>query len=190
MKLKELLFERYLPPIIAYLVMGFLSYFYSSINNISWIEFLYSIPPIVWQFLVLIFLLWICVIFIKRRMNSKSTYYGSIPRNGWQNVLRKDYFGVKWQVRTPIIDPVLDFDPFNMNRVPVFNVAPTPRCPECETKLVISDHFLWHTWTCPHCNFGKRTWESIYDVRDRVQNIVDREVEIQLEQENSRQFQG
>jgi ribosomal protein L37AE/L43A len=187
MNIKKFLFDRFISAIITPpLILAFLAYVYSLIKNINWIDALYSIPPIIWIILVLVIVVWVCIVAIRKKMDyTNSGYVAGIPRNGWENVLRKDYFGVKWQVRTPRHDPVFQ-NPFETNKVPKLNVDSTPRCPKCETKLEISEHLLWHTWECPNCGFKKQTWESNFKIRDRVQNVVDRELEVEVERENSR----
>lgn len=102
----------------------------------------------------------------------------SNSRYGYQDLCKTDYFGVKWQVRTPNSSPLDQFNPLKSDdKELIIDVDSTPRCPKCETKLTVDPHFLWYTWYCPRNHFKKRTWKSNLKVAENVEKIDEREVE-------------
>jgi hypothetical protein len=185
MELKKVLYNPYVRPVILYFLFGIMTYLYSLIKNISWINVLYLIPLFIWIGLLILFIIWICIVYIRKRMNyGISPYSVGPPRNGWNNVGNEDYSGVKWNIRIPNYDPLFDPGLFGVKKTPRFDVDEAPRCPECENKLEIIDNFLYYTWYCPRCKFKKYSWDSVDITRDRLQSFIDSDVEREMKKMN------
>lgn len=174
MELKDFLILSYRSPVFAGILIPILFYLYSIIINENWLTLIYSIPPLIWQILTLIFVVWIITISIRRHMSYYSLPFGFIPMGGWEDIGTYQYDGVIWRLRIPMERPF-------GNKEPHINIDPHPRCPKCETKLENIDKYYWYSWKCVRCNFKKRTWNTFRKDAERVEKLVEREIEIEKE---------
>lgn len=113
---------------------------------------------------------------IKSKMNEGVSVYGVF---GGDYVLKwqYDYHGLKWDIEvlskyynSPLYEIIRNFD-----------VAETPRCLKCGTKLEFRKHELWYTWNCAECSFKYRTWNSPQKLVNRVENSFERYLEKEIE---------
>lgn len=180
MKIKDWIFERYLPallvsitiivggPILSYLLTG------------NWITIFISIPITIWMLILTVFLIWFIIILIRKKMHYYTLPFGYVPMDGWLTIGDIDYEGVKWRVRTPRPTPM---DIRRKDEIPSIDIEMPPRCPKCETELETSDSYLWYSWNCVNCGFKKRTWNSSSKIKHRVNKIAKREIEHEFEKD-------
>jgi glutaredoxin-related protein len=177
MGIKKFLTESYRSPVLAALLVFILPFVYSIITNTDWTTIFYSIPQGIWVFLIILFLIWITTIAIRRKMSSNSFPMASgNPMFGWNDLGEEAYGGVLWKVRIANPGPY-DFD--NEKRLP--DIEYNPRCPKCKTKLEQNDKFLWYNWNCVYCDFSMKIWDTFSKMRDKVEKVAERKLEVAKE---------
>jgi len=180
MGIKTFLTESYRSPVLATLLVFILPFVYSIITNNDWTTIFYSIPQGIWFFLIIILIIWITTINIRRKMYFYSIPFESMPPFGWIDIGEWMYDGVIWKARAPNPGPYHFRD-----EKPSIDIEYYPRCPKCKTKLEQTDAFLWYNWNCVRGDFSKRTWNTFSKIRNRVEKVVERDLEIAEEQYNA-----
>jgi len=106
----------------------------------------------------------------------------------WCPIGKYEYAGVIWRIYAPAPDPG---EPFNPSKIPPssIEVEEKPRCPECETEIEKSSFWrLLYIWKCVNCNFKKINRDNFAKERERVEKIVRRKWEEQLEKQKHDDF--
>jgi len=186
MSFKKFLTESYRSPVAATILVLISPFVYSLFVNKDWIAVYSSIPQFIWVILLIILLLWFLTIIIRRKMSYHSGPFSvGAPYYGWRDLGELPYFNVIWKIRTPNPDPIPD--PFDIrNKKLSIDVEYFPRCPNCKTKLEMSDNLYWYSWFCVGCGFNLKTWNTFDRVRHRAEKIAERELEI-MEEQSDRQ---
>ena len=181
MGIKKFLTESYRSPVFAAILTIILPFAYSIYVNKNWAAVFNSIPSEIWYFLIILSILWIIIIFIRRKMLFNSFPIAFAPTYGWIYIEDLMYQGVIWKVRTPNPGPFS-----TRGGKPSIYIEPSPRCPKCKTKLEQSDAFYCYNWNCVNCNFSKKTWNTFDKVENRVEKIAERRLEIAEEEYNAK----
>ncbi|MDR3062834.1 MAG: hypothetical protein LBU40_01680 [Methanobrevibacter sp.] len=173
---------------IILVIVPFYSWIYSTVNKISFHEFLINIPLTIWIFILLIFILWCIVKFIRREMK-KGIVEVFVVNNEYEKIGNFYYKDILWDIE--ILDRKYRFSPWAVG----FDVSDSEKkreilqfmrighckCPICKTELEFNDNFLYYTYSCVDetCTFKKvRSWKNIGRLKAIVKKLVKRDIEL------------
>ena len=134
-----------------------------------------------WYLIVIVIIVVMLIAYILFRRKSDDFPIGmafSINQDYWEPVIRIEHAGLLWDIYK---EKNIFLDSFNQNRTisPNTAVNTPPRCPKCKTEINEDVGFFGGSrFSCPNCGFHVLNKKSLYLLKQDVEKIGKRKVEL------------